>query len=723
MKRKLLIIICGIIIFVLLCCVGLDIYKKYQGKNKTIEETSLISATAKEIEDVAEKKIEEPSVSEVKEEEPVPEEELIHTAIEKPVITDAVIPKDIYVLKGGEGKIKTYFEEAQEYIWEYYHEDEREWKPVSDNKNIQLTGEMDELNRSISLLKIKGIDSNDGLLVRCKVKIPNEEEVMHQAAFHLLELEKDSIKSLAVSEDFKAEAGTYVDVLDIPVKVVKKDDSEMEVTGLNDLFFYMPKEVSSDTEKNVDGTTVETVTTTSIEKEYHLITAGENNIMLRYRGTVPGIDISTILVGNDSLPPEVIIQLSDYEISSTKIDYVEIKATILAEDNYSPITKLLYAFKEKEKKVTDEDFKKSNLFDIEVSKNSIWTAYVKDEMGNIGSEDIEIIIIDQKAPVIESLELKNSENGWYKVNIISVKAKDGTTLKYCYLCEADASDSGWVDESEYEIYQNGLWEVKVKDAAGNESSKEIEVSNVDSQAPIILSVLPKKQEDENGVIDTGTLEDRVNVTVKGATVKEDSVSDTSTYEPYSNNSYVSSYNNALNTSDSRNSYYASGNTSTSVSKGEKGDRGVTGVTGSTGATGAAGKDGTSSYLHIKYADSSTGNNMSDYPVDSSRYIGIYTGTSSVSPSSASSYQWSLYKGNSSRLYIRYAESADGINMTELPKDESSYIGICSSTDSNAPEEAQNYTWSKYKDNVAITELQNKVEELQKQIEELKTPTP
>lgn len=70
--------------------------------------------------------------------------------------------------------------------------------------------------------------------------------------------------------------------------------------------------------------------------------------------------------------------------------------------------------------------------------------------------------------------------------------------------------------------------------------------------------------------------------------------------------------------------------------------------GSTAATytvgGKTGTDGTSYYTHIRYATDSSGANMSPTPTSSTTHIGIYTGTSSTAPSSASSYTWSRYVG-------------------------------------------------------------------------------
>lgn len=87
----------------------------------------------------------------------------------------------------------------------------------------------------------------------------------------------------------------------------------------------------------------------------------------------------------------------------------------------------------------------------------------------------------------------------------------------------------------------------------------------------------------------------------------------------------------------------------------KGERGLQGVQGERGAPGA---NGTSSYVHIKYSNSSNGNPMNDNA--SSTYIGIYSGTSAIAPSSYSSYKWSKIKGEDGRQGERGFQGAPGV---------------------------------------------------------------
>ena len=70
-----------------------------------------------------------------------------------------------------------------------------------------------------------------------------------------------------------------------------------------------------------------------------------------------------------------------------------------------------------------------------------------------------------------------------------------------------------------------------------------------------------------------------------------------------------------------------------------------------------GRDGVSNYIHRKYSDSSNGANMSDN--SNLKYIGIYTGTSSTPPTTASSYLWSKIKGEDGANGVPGVRGADG----------------------------------------------------------------
>lgn len=71
--------------------------------------------------------------------------------------------------------------------------------------------------------------------------------------------------------------------------------------------------------------------------------------------------------------------------------------------------------------------------------------------------------------------------------------------------------------------------------------------------------------------------------------------------------------------------------------------GAKGQDGSNGQDGAKGDNGTNAYTHIRYSNASDGSNMTTNPSGMS-YIGIYNGTNSSAPTTATSYTWSKFKG-------------------------------------------------------------------------------
>lgn len=111
-------------------------------------------------------------------------------------------------------------------------------------------------------------------------------------------------------------------------------------------------------------------------------------------------------------------------------------------------------------------------------------------------------------------------------------------------------------------------------------------------------------------------------------------------------------------------------------------------------TGAA---GTSMYTYVRYSANADGSNMTTSPTDTTKYIGIYVGTSSSVPAYGS-FTWSKYigdPGTSSYTYVRYSADADGTGFVDSPTANTKYVGVAVSESSTAPANKTAYTWSKY----------------------------
>ncbi len=147
-------------------------------------------------------------------------------------------------------------------------------------------------------------------------------------------------------------------------------------------------------------------------------------------------------------------------------------------------------------------------------------------------------------------------------------------------------------------------------------------------------------------------------------------------------------------------------------QGVQGPKGDTGEQGVQGVQGPKGNDGVTYYTWIKYADSSTGSNMSNDPTNKT-YIGLaYNKTTATESNTASDYTWSLIKGDkgdtgvqgpkgdngvTTYTWIKYSDSSDGSNLYDTPKSSTQYIGIANNkTTATESTNKSDYIWSKFK---------------------------
>jgi len=104
-------------------------------------------------------------------------------------------------------------------------------------------------------------------------------------------------------------------------------------------------------------------------------------------------------------------------------------------------------------------------------------------------------------------------------------------------------------------------------------------------------------------------------------------------------------------------------------------KGSDGLNGKDGIAGAKGEDGKTSYTHIAYANSATGEGFSQQP-DGKTFIGMYVDFEVTDSTDVTKYNWSLVKGEDGSdgtpgkpgadgrtpyFHIAYADSADGKN--------------------------------------------------------------
>lgn len=499
-KKKKRLMLIGIVALVLVSAAAFFIFsilvpgKLVPGKElyatshkTTAEENEELLALIKEVSDEASQADPPNQSAEIPEEAakdpPDQESEAKETA--QPLTDDRIKLCDIYSEAGSTAIFKCYDAAAESYEWEYYDLEENDWKGAEPS-NIQSF--RDELNREISALKVSAEKGTHELMVRCTLHFSTKEDDVQTASLFIL---KDKIKAISV-EDITAAANSYIGTQELPVQVTYQDGSQEEITGLNDLYFLKSQE-EKDLSTSISGNRVEITTLTTTECGYfNAILDEEQDATVRYRKgkSADGIEDTCTIIGKDTSEPVILdVTTSPYEVSN--IDKpVTLTVTISAEDDLTPYPQLEYAFKFADYELKEEDWGRKPSFDVSIERNGTYIAYVKDQAGNISQEEKKIITVDNKAPVIASVSLSKAD-GWCQSNTIIVDAADAGQMKYSFENKAKGLASDWISYEEYAVDTNGTWTIRVQDDAGNISETEIEVSNIDREAPVIKKISVK----------------------------------------------------------------------------------------------------------------------------------------------------------------------------------------------------------------------------------------
>ena len=136
---------------------------------------------------------------------------------------------------------------------------------------------------------------------------------------------------------------------------------------------------------------------------------------------------------------------------------------------------------------------------------------------------------------------------------------------------------------------------------------------------------------------------------------------------------------------------------------------VRGEDGTDGTPGQPGTDGKSQYFHVKYSDdgktftSNNGETLGDW-------MGTCVNETEADPTEFSAYTWRKvvgedgidgvdgHDGQSSYFFVKYSANANGNPMTEVPDDNTKYMGTCSTTTDQAPTDPSAYTWTQCRGN-------------------------
>lgn len=150
--------------------------------------------------------------------------------------------------------------------------------------------------------------------------------------------------------------------------------------------------------------------------------------------------------------------------------------------------------------------------------------------------------------------------------------------------------------------------------------------------------------------------------------------------------------------------YTDGTNETGYSVGKIGEKGDQGIKG------PAGMDGKTSYTHIAYANSATGEGFSEQP-GGKTYIGMYVDFTATDSTDITKYNWSLVKGTDGAngtpgkagadgktpyLHVAYSNSADGATGFTIDNPDGkkfAYLGTYTDYTQADPTDPTKYLWS------------------------------
>ena len=172
----------------------------------------------------------------------------------------------------------------------------------------------------------------------------------------------------------------------------------------------------------------------------------------------------------DTKPP----QIYNVEKSLDTWTNKNVQLTVFANDDGSGIHE--YSFD------NGENWQESNIYTIEANKKI--TIQVKDNQGNIASQTIEVNNIDKTVPTLNLTKTENNKES----ATITIKGSDNESgiLK----CSINGIDVTLKDGTyNLKVTENGNYIVTVYDKAGNSTTKEIQVSNIDNTEKVDATII------------------------------------------------------------------------------------------------------------------------------------------------------------------------------------------------------------------------------------------
>lgn len=382
---------------------------------------------------------------------------------------------DIYTESGETVEFISFYPDAEGYAWEVYDMDQKAWIPA---ESTAVSAKRDELYREVSVFRISAGEGQDTSMIRCTITLEDGSSQTDTASLYVL---SKKIGSLKVNDTEVSKCG-YVNTLEIPVTVIYEDGTSEELTGLYGLKFLCSKR-TIEYDESETGNLIEKRIDTVTECDYTFLESGGNEKTIRYKN-LREEEFALQITGCDKEPPVISdVVIGDYLVSKEN-KAVSLQVEIYAEDNDTPYPYLEYAFAHESMNVDEIEFVPENELTVLIDKNGEWISYVRDQSGNIAQLAKELITVDQLAP---SLTANLKETSWCRENVISVVGKDRTSLVYQVL-KGNECIYDWTKDTSFTVSENGIYIVKAKDEAGNETVLEVVVENIDLQAPVITNI-------------------------------------------------------------------------------------------------------------------------------------------------------------------------------------------------------------------------------------------
>ncbi len=213
----------------------------------------------------------------------------------------------------------------------------------------------------------------------------------------------------------------------------------------------------------------------------HILTVEENGTYAVYARDIYGniSDAYSVTVSNiDRTAPVISVSVPE-SYSNTSIT-----VTYSATDDNSAAGDIRYAVS-KISSLSAEEITGSET-SYTAAENGTYYVYAKDEAGNVAKKAFTITKIDREAPIIT---IEPLDSTWTKDAVtISYSATDNSndTIWYAVSKNADLNANQIVGTlTSYSVSENGIYYVYAKDRAGNIAKKEVEVTKIDREAPVI----------------------------------------------------------------------------------------------------------------------------------------------------------------------------------------------------------------------------------------------